>query len=46
VARRAQPADSLEIYKDDEYIIGDRDLLVNRCETQGNVLSLSLAVVA
>jgi len=26
----AQPADSLEIYKDDEYIIGDRDLLVNR----------------
>ena len=25
-----QPADSLEIYKDDEYIIGDRDLLVNR----------------
>jgi hypothetical protein len=36
VARRAQPADSLEIYKDDEYIIGDRDLLVNRCETQGN----------
>ena len=27
----AQPADSLEIYKDDEYIIGDRDLLVNRC---------------
>ena len=29
--RGAQPADSLEIYKDDEYIIGDRDLLVNRC---------------
>ena len=26
----SQPADSLEIYKDDEYIIGDRDLLVNR----------------
>jgi len=26
-----QPADSLEIYKDDEYIIGDKDLLVNRC---------------
>jgi len=29
--RPPQPADSLEIYKDDEYIIGDRDLLVNRC---------------
>ena len=29
-ARPTQPADSLEIYKDDEYIIGDRDLLVNR----------------
>lgn len=25
-----QPADSLEIVKEDEYIIGDKDLLVNR----------------
>jgi hypothetical protein len=30
LANAAQAADSLEICKDDEYLIGDRELLVNR----------------
>ena len=42
----AQPADSLEIYKDDEYIIGDRDLLVNRCAAQSWLARAALCAFA